>query len=297
MDKPLTIGIAMIAKNEKEHIGRALDSAKDADQKVVCDTGSSDDGETVRIAKEKGAIVYEDYRWEDSFCKARNHVKSKMTTDWIFSLDCDEFIHDFLEVRSAAAEAEAKGISAVNVTQVNESDGQINRFPRLFKNSPGITWHGAAHNYLNVVGEDIGNVTLTYGFSKAHLLDPDRTLRILETEYKAGRAGAREMYYLGREYKNKGRFEEATAVLGKYVQISRFPAEKAEAFLNMAYCYWERRQLNDARDACVQALIINPDFKEAHFFMAKISEPRQARRWQQFAQIADNSNVLFVRTK
>lgn len=295
--KPLTISAVLIAKNEKDHIARVLESVKDADEIIVCDTGSTDEGETVRIAKMFTDKVYEDYKWEDSFAKARNHAKSKATSDWILSIDCDEFIHDFSKVREAVAEAEAKNIPAINVTQINESDGQINYFPRLFKNSPAIVWNGAAHNYINVQPADLGDVKLTYGFSTAHLLDPDRTLRILETEYKEGRAGARELYYLGREYKNKGRYSEATAVLGKYVQISRFPAEKAEAFLSMAHCYFEQRMIQDARDACAQALILNPDFKEALYFMAQISEPRQARRWQQFAGLADNSGVLFIRTK
>lgn len=295
--KPLKISAVLIAKNEKDHIARVLESVKEADEIIVCDTGSTDGGETVRIARQFTDKVYEDYIWEDSFAKARNHAKSKATGDWILSVDCDEFIHDFSEVREVVAEAEKIGAVAVNVTQINEHDGQINHFPRIFKNSPDIVWQGAAHNYLNVNVADIGDVKLTYGYSTAHLLDPDRTLRILETEYKEGRAGARELYYLGREYKNKGRFSEATAVLGKYVQISRFPAEKSEAFLNMAWCYFEQRMIQDARDACAQALIINPDFKEALYFMAQISEPRQGRRWQQFAQLATNEGVLFIRAK
>lgn len=300
-EKPLKISAVLIVKNEKDHIARVLESVKEADEIIVCDTGSEDN--TVEISKRYTDNVYTDYKWEKSFCKARNYAKSKATGAWILSIDADEFLGDkigephFEKVREAVAEAERIGAIGVNVTQINESDGQINYFPRLFKNLPTTNWEGAAHNYLNINAADIGDVKLTYGFSSAHLLDPDRTLNILETEYKEGRAGARELYYLGREYKNKGRFSEATAVLGKYVQISRFPAEKAEAFLNMAHCYWEQRMIEDARDACLQALKVNPNFREAIYFMAQVSEPHQARRWQSFAPLADNSNVLFIRTK
>ena len=101
MDKKITIAVAMIAKNEGEHIERALESAKDADAIYVCDTGSTDGGTTVNIAKKYTDNVCTDYTWERSFCKARNHVKSHVKEDWIFSLDCDEFIHDFSKVREA----------------------------------------------------------------------------------------------------------------------------------------------------------------------------------------------------
>ena len=307
----------MIAKNEMEHISRALESVKDTDEIIVCDTGSTDGGGTVTIAKQFTDKVYEDYKWEDSFCKARNHAKSKATGDWILSLDCDEFIHDFSKVRETVDEAERMGIQSVDILQISESDGQLNTFPRLFKNSPGITWHGDAHNYINVLGtliyddngiktanapytkqqQEKSLVKLTYGYSLAHLSDPDRTLRILEKCANDGRAGARELYYLGREYYYRQRYSECTAVLGRYVQISRFPAEKSDAFLMMARCYWGMRMSSDARDACAQAIIINPDFKEALLFMSELSWPRQGARWKSFSDIATNEDVLFVRTK
>jgi glycosyltransferase involved in cell wall biosynthesis len=295
MDKKLTISVVMIARNESEHIARALESAKEADEIIVCDTGSTDNGETVAIAKRYTDKVYEDYKWEDSFCKARNHAKSKATCEWIFSLDCDEYIHDFSKVREAVEEAESKGIRAIDITQIAESDGQTNVFPRLFRNDPDIVWHGNAHNYISVIGTKIGDVKLTFGYSLAHLADPDRTLRILEGTVQKDEGGARELYYLGREYYYRQRWQDTTATLGKYVQMTRFLPEKADAFLMMAHCYWQQSLGDDARDACAQAIIINPDFKEALLFMAELSWPRQAARWRSFAELADNTDVLFVR--
>lgn len=323
--KKLTVGVAMIAKNEKDMIGRALDSAKGADQIVVCDTGSTDNGETVRVAREHGATVFEDYKWEDSFCKARNHVKSKMTTDWILSLDCDEFIHDFSKVRQAAEFAESKGIRAVDILQIAEdTSNQKNTFPRLFRNDPDIIWHGAAHNYISVLGifimdtenglalGDPGNkehkekatVRLTYGYSPAHLTDLDRTLRILEKAVETG-SGAREIFYLGREYWYRQWYEKCTAMLGQYVQKSVFLQEKAEAFLIMSHCYWRLGRGEDARDAILQAIKINPNFKEAVLFMADLSGKgsgnpvweKNAQQWLKMAETADNSHVLFERTQ
>lgn len=316
--KHLTIGCAMIAKNEMEFIARALESAKGADQIVVCDTGSTDNGETVRIAKENGAEVFEDYKWEDSFCKARNHVKSKMKTDWIFSLDCDEFIHDWSAVRRAVEFAEANNIRAIDILQIAEDHtNQTNVFPRLFRNDPDIIWHGAAHNYISLQGvllvEDDGVirvakahseeekakavVKLTFGYSMAHYQDKDRTLRILEhaVNTEGSGAGTREKYYLAREYYYRGRWEEANKMFGKYVQESAFLAEKADAFLMMATCYWNRGMGEDARDACLQAIKINPNFREACIFMSGIVWPHHAGQWIRMAQTATNQDVLFRR--
>lgn len=316
--KKLTIGVAMIAKNEMEFIARALESAKEADQIVVCDTGSTDNGETVRIAREHGATVFEDYKWEDSFCKARNHVKSKMTTDWIFSLDCDEFIHDWSAVRRAVEYAEEHDIRAIDVLQIAEdSTAQTNVFPRLFRNDPDIVWHGAAHNYLSIMGillvEDNGTirachahteeekskalVRLTFGYSLAHLSDKDRTLRILEKAVNdpSSGAGAREKFYLGREYYYRNRWEDACRMFGRYVQESQFLAEKAECFLLMSLCYWNLGLGEDSRDACLQAIKINPHFKEACYWMSQIVWPHHAKQWRDMARSANNHDVLFRR--
>lgn len=295
-NKKPTVAVAIICKNEMELIGRCLDSVKDADAIYVCDTGSTDGGETVRVAQQYTKNVCTDYKWNDSFCEARNHVKSHVKEDWILSIDADEFLHDFSKVREAIELAEKEGILTVDITQISESDGQVNFFPRLFKNSPAVYWHGAAHNYLSVVGKKVGDVRLTYGYSLAHLQDPDRTLRILEKEVKEGRGGAREMYYLSREYFYRNQFRSAAAMLGKYVQISRFPAEKADAFLMMARCYLAEGLPDDARDACLQAIGINPEFKEALLFMCDLSWPKQAATWRKFSELTTNEGVLFKRT-
>jgi hypothetical protein len=172
----------------------------------------------------------------------------------------------------------------------------------LFRNSPQVWWVGAIHNHLSVLGESVGDVRITYGYSPAHFKDKDRTLRILEKEVSAN-GGPREMFYLGREYYYRGRNDEALIMLGRYVQQSRYLAEKAEAFLMMSKMYYSMRMMDDARDAIAQCLIINPHFKEAVLFMATLAgadseNPRWKRngeQWKRMAETATNDDVLFVR--
>jgi glycosyltransferase involved in cell wall biosynthesis len=295
------ISVVMICKNESALIERALKSVEGCDELIICDTGSTDN--TVEIAKKYTDKVCTEYKWNANFAEARNHAKSHATGDWILSLDSDEYLHDFSEVRRVVELAK----DCVGVILRGEHGKADFRFPRLFRNTPDIQWFGAAHNHLGVTkegedkginvsgeGELVGNVTITYGFSPAHALDPDRTLNILLNEVKDP-TKVREMYYLGREYWYKGNYKEAAKWFGKHVQSTNFTAEKADSFLTMSKCYSALGSDDDARDACLQAINLNPNFKEAIRWMGHISYPQNAKRWYDWAESANNTNVLFIR--
>lgn len=294
-----SISAVLIAKNEEALLPRCLNSVKDLDGIVVCDTGSTD--RTLEVAREFDAVTCQ-FPWCDDFSKARNYALSHATTDWILSIDCDEFLHDVDAVRETVVLAEAAGALAVSVRMIAEDNGQWFWFPRLFKRSPRVWWEGAIHNHISVTGFDAGNVQITHGFSPAHHQDPHRALRILERVVKET-GNAREMYYLGREYWYKKQYDEAIRVLRQYVGRSEFLPEKADAFLFMARAHWLQSRPDDARVACAQALILNPRFKEAALFMAELSgDGRGVARWQanadqwkRMAASADNEDVLFVR--
>lgn len=283
----------MIVKNESEVLARCLDSVKGADEIIIVDTGSEDN--TVEIAKKYTDKVFEDFKWEDSFCNARNHAKAKTQKDWILSIDADETLHDFSKVVEAVRLAEERRDLAVDVALIAQDNGQTHMFPRLFKNYPTVWWEGAIHNHLSVLGASLGDVKITFGYSPAHHKDPNRAFRILSKEVKTRPDAVRETFYLGREFWYRQDYENCVKTMGLYVQKSGFLAEKADAFLIMARCYWQMKMGNDARDACVQALIINPNFKEAADFMGDIVWPRHAEQWKRMASTADNTEVLFKR--
>lgn len=284
------ISVVMIVKNEEAMLARCLESVKEADEIIVCDTGSTDT--TVEIAKRFTDKVYTDFTWCDDFSKARNHAKEKATGDWILSIDADEFLHDFSRVREAV---EREGVMW-NVKLIGETDGQIHLFPRLFKNIPAIQWEGAVHNRLNTIPNGVCDVEITYGQSPAHLQDPNRAIRILENEVKT-KGQPREMYYLGKEYMHRGRYSEAIVMLTEYLRRSVFLAEMADANLLISQCYWQIGVPDKAHDACLQAIRINAHFKEAILWMGAMSSEANAQQWHAMAQTADNREVLFVRVK
>lgn len=286
------ISVVMIVQNEEVLLSRCLESVKELDEIVITDSGSRD--RTLEIARQYTDKISE-FPWCDNFSKSRNFAKTHATGDWILSIDADEILHDVSKVREAVALAELKGALAVDITLLAEDNNQKTFFPRLFKNCEAVWWEGAIHNHLSVVGEKIGDVRITYGYSPAHNDDPERAFRILKKEVDSRPDAVREMFYLGREYWYKQQYENCVRVLGRYVQRSRFLAEKADAFLMMARCYWAMQMGDDARDACAQALIINANFKEAITFMAELSFEHNAVQWKRLAETANNQDVLFKR--
>lgn len=288
-----TIAAVLIVKNESALLDRCLSSVKGVDEIIVCDTGSTDN--TIEIAKKYTDKVFTDFTWNDNFAAARNHARSKTKCDWILSIDADEFLWSFPEVERTVKLAEEAKALAVDITLVAEDNGQEHFFPRLFKNWPQVWWEGAVHNHLSVIGERIGNVRITFGYSPAHHLDPDRAFRILSKEVSKREDAVRETFYLGREYWYRGELDKCIIEMGKYVQKSNYLAEKADAFLIMSRCYWQLKMGDDARDACAQAIIINPHFREAVDFMSTIVWPKHASQWLRMAETADNSDVLFKR--
>lgn len=93
METPL-LSVAMIVKNEEEHLPNCLASLEALRPVLhdVCiyDTGSTD--RTVELAREWGATVVEGY-WDDDFSRARNEALAMCQGRWILSIDADEQVH------------------------------------------------------------------------------------------------------------------------------------------------------------------------------------------------------------
>lgn len=86
-----TLSIVIVAKNVAEEIVPTLKNAKAfADEIIVVDTGSTDDGATLKAVKPYATKVYQTSGHD--FSKWRNQGAKLATCDWIFYLDSDERI-------------------------------------------------------------------------------------------------------------------------------------------------------------------------------------------------------------
>jgi glycosyltransferase involved in cell wall biosynthesis len=97
----------IIVKNEAANIAECLDSVAFADERIVVDSGSTDD--TVAISKAKGART--EFHAFDGFGRQFNHALSLAQGDWVFSIDADERVSPALaaELQRAMNEGKAEG--------------------------------------------------------------------------------------------------------------------------------------------------------------------------------------------
>jgi glycosyltransferase involved in cell wall biosynthesis len=84
-----TISVIIITKNEESNLPASLESVNFASEIVVVDNNSSDN--TCSIAKKAGAIVIQSATWP-GFGPQKNVALSHATSEWILSIDADEYI-------------------------------------------------------------------------------------------------------------------------------------------------------------------------------------------------------------
>lgn len=84
------ISVCIIAKNEEKRIERCLASIKPYGfEIVVVDTGSTDNTKEL-AAKYANKVL--DFEWCDDFSAARNFSLRAASNNWIFMIDCDEWV-------------------------------------------------------------------------------------------------------------------------------------------------------------------------------------------------------------
>jgi glycosyltransferase involved in cell wall biosynthesis len=293
LKKNYKISIFSIVKDEEDMCREAWESVKDADELVICIDDRTTD-KTPEIAKEFTDKIYY-FKWEDDFAKAKNFAMSKCTGDWVMNLDADCILVGGMDnIRMAVKETECDMIDTT-LYPIGR-DWQTHVLPKVFKNAI-IRYEGKAHEYPVGGKRDFNDygIKIEYDYSPNHKKDPDRYIRILTKQIKDDPKDARWKYYLAREYYYKQDYKKAIEIFNEYISTSNFLQEKADAYLTIAKCYWKTQQGDKARSNTLKAIEINPNFKEALLFMSEIVWPRHSNRWKEFAECADNSEVLFVR--
>lgn len=292
-----TISVSLICRNSSDVLERCLESVKDADEIVICDTGSSDN--TLEIARKYTDKVFEYWLCNEGgkkdglfadFAKARNYSLSKCTSTHVLTIDSDEILEP-----GAMEKLKAFTGTALSVRCIAASTGEVHYQPRLYLRHKDIYWKGAAHNYLTCYRGEPSDITITYFSNKQREVDKDRTMRILQRYLKENPKSAREMYYLGKEYHKRGWFDKAVKILSKYVKLSTYIGEKADAFVLMSRCYAGLGRNRDAVNCVMAAINTNPDFKEALLLAGDLADDSVRLKYQHIASVASNSEVIFNR--
>lgn len=221
----------MIAKNEEETIGQAITNLLPAvDAVLVMDTGSDDN--TVKIAQEAGATVYQ-CEWKDDFAYARNALSPYLDGfDWVLWVDADEILEEEDQhiPRIAAGLFQTTETPTIfRIVQVNHLDGRIEAnvdMSRMYPLGRGLRWWGRIHEQI---GSDKAGV-----FGQTYLRPPirlrvhhwgyepsvmqkkqklERNIKLLEESIKEDPRDIASMGFLGRELGLSGRIEESIRYL------------------------------------------------------------------------------------
>lgn len=278
----MTLSIALIIKNEEKILDKCLKSIKEAGEIIVVDSGSTDG--SIEIAKKYTDKIFY-FPWVNDFSKARNFAKDKCTGDWILSIDADhQLLTPISQVKRIISKTKSK------VLNVKSKSGKHWHYRGvLFKNDPDIKWVGKVHENLNLLGEENTEIERNCDYSENHRLNPRRNLEILLTEKKTPRT----LFYLGKEYLDLKEYSEALEKFNQYIPVSTWLDEKAEAYYYLASCYWQTSQGAKAREACFEAIKLNPDMKKALLLCSEMHFEPWKSKWKQIANQATDKNVIF----
>lgn len=219
-----TLSLALIAKNEAKNINRLLDSVEGCfDEIVLVDTGSTD--KTKEIAEARGCLVH-DFKWVNSFCKARNFAFSKCTKDFIMWLDLDDVLHNkenFIQWRDHAMDLCDFWFASYHYALDAELKPIISFVrERVMRRKLNPTWQYDLHE--GVIPKPEWKQCYITTWQVKHMRDQedilqDRSRNITMIEQMAAEAplDPRMQFYYGKELYEAGRASDAVPVFEKAI--------------------------------------------------------------------------------
>lgn len=292
-----TLGASLIVKNEELRLEDCLKSIQGVDEIVILDTGSTDrTGEIARKYTDK--YIEGVYEWNDHFAEARNKALEYNTTDWLLLLDADErLLPGAMEKIREAIENAPKDLEAFACVMVGQNE-EFYSF-RVVRNLAHLRFNGRVHEYMIILNA-IERPDIRIEFNKSANRTPDRNLKLLERSLMEDPNDLRSIYMIAREYFIYQYYPNAIYWFEKYLRITPILVgpEYADVCFTLAWCYCKMGDIGMARKHCMEAIMVNPDFKEAFEMMGEIAgESLDAigkERWNEFASTAQNRGLMFL---
>lgn len=277
----VTVGLAMIVRDEQENLLRCLDSVRSVvDEIVVVDTGSRD--ATVRVARDAGALVVE-AEWRNDFAAARNVALEHLTSDWVLVLDADEQLAASSGplIRKAIRNPLVDGflLDIVNFTgHVSVSGGVVHSNLRLFRRLPGVRYEGALHEQVapallragGVVRPLPGAAILHYGYLGGAVEAYDkrsRNLEIVRRQAEEDPGNPFVQFNLGMEYMRQGDRARAIKVFQRAFRLLPGPnvAFAPGLVRHLATCLMDEQRYGEALQVLEEGSKMYPQYVDLRF--------------------------------
>lgn len=260
----MRVSVCMIVRNEEYTLPIALGSVEGlADEVVILDTGSEDD--TVEVARRLGAHVFEG---GDRMHKgeARNQAMGAATGDWVVVLDADEQIIDPVGLRAFLETTDAQAVY-VREKNVDRNENVTLIWSRM------LCWRRGAYRYkyrcheIPMPTDGWGKIVYT-NFVWEHRPPPERAawksdyaLARLELDVEENPGGGRPLYYIGRQYMYRGKWQKSVEMLRRYLET---PAthDRADVYWCLSKCFAKLGQQAEQIQALYQACALQPGRRE-----------------------------------
>lgn len=313
------ISVVVCTLNEERNIAACIASVAGVDEVVVADDGSTD--RTCAIAADMGARVFrrtdwttsataEDvelfrarFGWEPSF-EVGTHIRNghlegieaigSASHEWVVMPDADERVSwDLPAIRELLPSADQIVCDFVYDHLPDGTPGRVGTKTKMYRQSfaqPTGRTHGVIPPMGRAVRTD--KMRIDHWQGPGHDSASPNTLLILE--YSAAvDDDQRTRFYLGREYLYRGRHEHALVLLRRYLAEATWLPEIQRARIYEAQCLWALDRGEEAREAAMQAVLLNPDDRVALGLMAEYHFEPWRSKWARFAEHATNADVLY----
>jgi len=268
----MKIAAYTIALNEIKHCDRWAESVRDADYRIVLDTGSTDG--TVERLRELGVTVFEQRFDPWRFDHARNAALACVPIDAeiCISQDMDEFLEQGWRPKMEAAWRSGETTRLAYTYVFDYREGGQNEGYRMDKihNRTGYQWRRPVHETVfSTVGHDIIAEDLSIVLNQIQDRTKDtrgRYLPLLKMAAEEDPNDSQISFWYGRELMFSGQNTEAVAELTRYLDLetSRWPVERSEAMIYIS-------RMSDSRklEFLQRALICAPERRQVWVELAR----------------------------
>lgn len=251
----------MIVKDERERLGRCLESVREAvDEIVIADTGSRDG--TKEIARRYADRV-EDIPWEDDFAAARNASIALASKPYVFWLDADDVLDPADAAKLAALKPRLDGtVDAVFMPYLYafHEDGTpslVFERERIVRRDAGFRFEGVVHEAMAVSG-NVLHEDIAVRHTRAHS-NGRRNLALYERAIARGaKLGPRDRYYYARELRDCGETARAERAFADFLALDGWIENRLDALVQRGACLEALGRAPEAAQAYARALALAP---------------------------------------
>jgi len=245
--KGFTMSLTLPIWNEAETIGEVIESFLPIVDQIIIGVDDKSTDDSFEIASRYTNEVF-NFKWENSFCKARNACMDKSTCDWNFMTEGHEFLDpECLDEFKKIKEVEDH-VSLLRVSRYISENNKTSSFPWLTRKGRGCHYVNDSHNAV-ISDTPKNNATKDfYEIRTIHKRSNERAFARKEQRFYMNRKNllqdlikdknnTRALFYVAQEYNEVENYSAALEYWERYLRTATWNEERYQARINCAKAY------------------------------------------------------------